>query len=108
MNYVESMVGKHAIKIRIPTRHGIAKRELLGQNRLKIANCKHTGAVELLNFLDVAVGDFSAANYANIQHQFRRLTALTFAIWRVRAAARGSRLCPMASMARYICQAVMK
>src|SRR6202047_1632873 len=98
MNYVEPMLGKHAIEIRIPVRNGVAKRELLGQDRLEIANREHAGRAELLNFLDVAVSDFPTANYANIQHDFVLQSALTPSIWRVYAATRGSRRWRMASM----------
>src|ERR1700687_5262085 len=108
VNYVEPVLGKHAIEIRIPVRNGVAKRELLGQDRLKIANREHTGTTELLNFLDVAVSDFPAANYANIQHDFVSLPALTASIWRVYAATTGSRRWRMAAMARHICQAETK
>src|ERR1700674_732784 len=108
MNYVEPMLGKHAIEIRIPVRNGIAKRELLGQDGLEIAHRQHAGTAELLNFLDVAVSDFPAANYANIQRHFVSLPACTLSIWRVYAVTTGSRRWRMASIARYICQAETK
>jgi hypothetical protein len=68
MNYVEPMVGKHAIKIGVPMRDGVANRKLLGQDRLKVTNRQHARTVELLNFLDVTVSDFPAADNAYIQH----------------------------------------
>jgi hypothetical protein len=68
MNYVEPVVGEHAIKIGILMRHGIASCKLLCQDGLKVANCEHARAAEFLNFLDVTVGDFAAAYNTYIQH----------------------------------------
>src|SRR5580704_13793624 len=108
MNYVEPVLGKHAIEIRIPVRHRVAKCKLLGQDRLKVANRQHTRTPELLNLLDVTVSDFPAANNANIQHQFLPVAALARSMFPVCAAATVSRPCPMASIARYICHAETK
>src|SRR5580693_9091192 len=104
MNYIEPMLGKHAIKIRVPMRHGVANCELLGQEWLKVANRQHTRTAELLNFLDVTVSDFPAADNANIQHHYLspRSTGPEG------AATKGPRCWPMASIARYICQAETK
>jgi hypothetical protein len=70
MNDVELVFGEHAIKIRVPVRNGVTNCELLGEDRLEVANRGHACHTELLNFLDVAIGDFAAANYADIQHRF--------------------------------------
>ena len=108
MDYVEPILAEHVIEIRIPRWNGVAKGELLGQDRLKVANGEHTGAAKFSNFLDVAVSDFPAANYSNVQHCFLSLLTLAASSGRVCAAAMGSRCCRMASMARYICQAETK
>src|SRR5580658_2913063 len=108
MNYVEPVVGEHAIKIGVPMRHGVANRKLFSQDRLKIANGQHTRTAELLNFLDVPVSDFPAANNTYIQHQSLSTPTPTASIWPVSAATTGSRPCPIASIARYICHAVAK
>src|SRR5208282_3783368 len=108
MNYVEPVVGEHAIEIRVPVRYGVANRELFGQDGFEVANCQHTRTSELLDFLNVTVSDFAAANNANIQHQFLSIPEPTRSIEPVCAATRGSRLCPIASIARYICHAETK
>src|SRR5580704_4174750 len=108
MNYVKLMRGEHAIKIRVPVRYGVANCELLGQNGLKVANRQHPRTSELLNFLDVTIGDFPTANDSNIQHQFLSIPAATRTLWSVCAATTGSRPRPIASIARYVCHAETK
>ena len=80
MNYVEPMFGEHTIEIRVLVGHGVAKCKLLGEDGLKVANGQHTRTSEFLNFLDVPVSDFPAANYANIQHQFLSILTPTRSI----------------------------
>ena len=76
VNDVEFALGKHEIKIGVPTGNGIAERHLFGENRLKIANGDNASASKLLNRLDMAVGDFPAANLCQMFSSHFRLPLL--------------------------------
>jgi hypothetical protein len=79
MNYVEPVHGEHAINIRVPMGDRESKCQLFGQDRFEVANRDQTSAGKLLDFPDVAVGDFPAANDAYIQgHFFSRPTPTAF------------------------------
>ena len=77
MNYVEMMLGEHAIKIGVPMRNGVANCELLSQDRLEVTNRQYSRTSNPLNLLNVTVSDFPATDNADIQHPFPAIPELT-------------------------------